>query len=124
VPLTIYPHLVPIGGAFSRQGLLAVTTGTSRLYIDDSWTVLQVRASVNTPPQGASIIVDVFKNGSTIFTTTGNRPAIAAGANTAVSAAAPDIPSLVPGDYLTVNIVQVGTGVNPGADLTVNVLGR
>jgi hypothetical protein len=116
--------VVPVGGPFSRQGLLQVTTGVSRFYADDYYYLSGVRASVNTAPQGASIIVDVFKNGSTIFTTTGNRPTITAGTFTASSAAPPDLLFVQPGDYLTVNIAQVGTGVNPGADLTVNVLGR
>jgi hypothetical protein len=115
--------VLPVGAPFFRQGPLAVTTGVSRFYADDYYYLSSVRASVNTAPTGASIIVDVFKNGSTIFTTTGNRPAIAAAAATAVSAAPPDLLFLVPGDYLTVNIAQVGTTF-PGADLTVNVLGR
>jgi hypothetical protein len=116
--------VVPVGGPFSKQGLLQVTTGVSRFYADDYYYLSGVRASVNTAPQGASIIVDVFKNGSTIFTTAGNRPTITAGTFTASSAAPPDLLFVQPGDYLTVNIAQVGTGVNPGADLTVNVLGR
>jgi len=115
--------IVPVGGPFSKQGPLTVTTGVSRFYADDYYYLSGVRASVNTAPQGASVIVDVFKNGSTIFTTTGNRPAIAAGAVTASSAAAPDLLFVQPGDYLTVNVAQVGTAY-PGADLTVNVLGR
>ncbi len=115
--------IVPVGGPFTKQGLLAVTTGVSRFYADDYYYLTGVRASVNTPPQGASVIVDVLKNGSTIFTTTANRPSIAAGTNSASSAAPPDLLFLSPGDYLTVNVVQTGSAV-PGADLTVNVLGR
>ncbi len=115
--------IAPVGGPFSKQGLLQVTTGVSRFYADDYYYLSNVRASVNTAPQGASIIVDVFKNGSTIFTTTGNRATITAGTFTATSSP-PDLLFVQPGDYLTVNVAQVGTGVNPGADLTVNVLGR
>lgn len=115
--------VIPVGTPFSRPGLLSPTTGVSRFYADDYYYLTSVRASVGTAPAGASLIVDVLKNGSTIFTTSGNRPAIAPGAFTAVSAAPPDLLFLVPGDYLTVNIAQTGSAV-PGADLTVNVLGR
>lgn len=115
--------VVPVGGPFSRQGPLAVTTGVSRFYADDYYYLTSVRASVNTPPQGASVIVDVLKNGSTVFTTTGNRPAITAGTTTATSAGPPDLLYVQPGDYLTVSVAQVGTST-PGADLTVSVLGR
>jgi len=115
--------VVPVGGPWSKSGPLSVSTGVSRFYADDYYYLSSVRASVNTAPVGASIIVDVLKNGSTIFTTTANRPTITAGTNSAISAAPPDLLFVVPGDYLTVNVAQVGTG-NPGADLTVNVLGR
>ncbi len=113
----------PVGGPFFKQGPLSVSTGVSRFYADDYYYLSSVRASVNTAPQGASLIVDVFKNGSTIFTTTGNRPTITAGSFTATSAAPPDLLFLQPGDYLTINVVQVGSTAQ-GQDLTVNVLGR
>jgi hypothetical protein len=115
--------VLPVGGPFSKQGPLSVTTGTSRFYADDYYQLSSVRASVGTAPSGSSIIVDVFKNGSTIFTTAANRPTITTGTNTAVSAATPDLLFVQPGDYLTVNIVQTGSTV-AGSDLTVNVLGR
>jgi hypothetical protein len=115
--------IIPVGGPFTKQGPLAVTTGVSRFYADDYYYLSGVRASVNTAPQGASVIVDVLKNGSTVFTTTGNRPTITAGTNTASSAAAPDLLFVQPGDYLTVNVVQTGS-TTAGGDLTVNVLGR
>jgi hypothetical protein len=115
--------IVPVGAPFTRQGQLSVTTGVSRFTADDYYQLSSVRATVNTAPAGAAVVVDVLKNGSTVFTTTGNRPSIAAGATTAVSAAPPDLLFVVPGDYLTVNVAQVGSAV-PGSDLTVNVLGR
>lgn len=115
--------VVPVGGPFTKQGPLAVTTGVSRFYADDYYYLSSVRASVGTAPAGAPVIVDVLKNGSTIFTTAGNRPSITAATNTATSAAAPDLLFVQPGDYLTVNVVQTGTGP-AGSDLTVSVLGR
>jgi hypothetical protein len=114
--------VVPVGGPFTKQGVLTVTTGVSRFYADDYYYITAARASVNTAPTGAAIIVDILKNGVTIFTTSANRPTIAISGFTGVSSA-PDIPFVVPGDYLTVNIAQVGSTV-AGADLVVSVLGR
>jgi hypothetical protein len=82
-------------------------------------TITSVRASVGTAPTGASVIVDVHLNGTTIFTTQGNRPTISPGAFTSGSAT-PDVTSVAAGDYLTIDIDQVGSTV-AGAYLTVQV---
>lgn len=118
----------PTGGAveltptFSYNGTIATLTGTYRWYNDTgaTLTIGTVRASVGTAPAGASIIVDVRKNGTTIFTTTGNRPTITAGSQYATAGGAPDTPTLANGDYWTVDIVQVGS-TTAGASLTVTV---
>lgn len=102
---------------FSKSGVLAVGAGTGRLPFRRACTIVSVKAIVNTPPTGASLIVDVNKNGTTIFTTQANRPTIAAGANNS-STTAPDVTSLAVDDYLTVDIDQVGSTV-AGSDLTV-----
>ena len=70
-----------------------------------------------TAPTGASIVVDVNKNGTTIFTTQANRPTVAAAGNVS-GQAVPDVTSLAVGDYLTVDIDQVGSTI-AGADLVV-----
>lgn len=103
----------------SQGGTLSVKTGASRFYVESSYTIVGVRVAVGTAPTDASIIVDVNKNGTTIFTTQGNRPTIAASSNTA-TANNPDVTSLVAGDYLSVDIDQVGSTV-AGSDLTVQV---
>jgi hypothetical protein len=104
---------------FSSQGDLAVKVGTSRLYFDAAQTIASIRASVGTSPVGASIIVDARKNGTTLFPTNpGNRPTIAPGSFTVT--AVPDVVAFSAGDYLTVDIVQVGTA-SPGANLTVQI---
>lgn len=104
---------------YSHAGTLAPTTGTFRLYAERAMTITQVRASVGTAPTGAALVVDVNKNGTTVFTTQSNRPSIAAGSNTA-TATAINVTSLAAGDYLTVDIDAVGSTV-AGADLTVTV---
>ena len=83
-------------------------------------TVLGVTAAVNTAPVGSAIVVDVNRNGTSLFAVQANRPQIAAGANATVGSAAPAVVSLATGDYLTVDVDQVGSGV-AGADLTVLV---
>lgn len=100
-------------------GALVTTTGVTRFYLDHHWKIDAVRASVGTAPTGSTIIVDVKKNGTTIFTTTGNRPTIVISGHTAASGV-PDIADLAPGDYLTVDIVQVGSSTH-GSDLDVQI---
>ena len=100
---------------FSLPGALTATTGQSRQYFEASNTITNVRASVGTAPTGSSIICVVLKNGTTIYTTQGNRPTITTGTNTA-TANNPDITSISAGDYLTVNVAQIGSST-AGADL-------
>lgn len=105
---------------FAKEGVLAVASGVSRLYTDETYVIEQVRASVNTPPAGASIIVDVHKNGTTIFTTQSRRPTISAGGNTAINSGAIEGFTIGNDDYLTVDVDQIGSST-PGSDLTVTV---
>lgn len=103
----------------SYAGTSSVGAGTMRWYPPTAITITSVRASVNTQPIGASLIVDVNKNGTTIFTTQSNRPQIAASTNTDLSGT-PDVTALAIGDYIQVDIDQVGSTV-AGADLTVEI---
>ena len=83
-----------------------------------TWQALRMRAG--TAPTGASLIADINKNGVTMFTTQANRPTIAAGANSAGAVTLPDITALAAGDYVSVDIDQIGSGV-AGSDLTVAI---
>jgi len=104
---------------FSEVGDLATKTGTFRFYCQRAYTIVEVEAAVGTAPTGAAVIVDVNKNGTTIFTTQSNRPQIAV--STFVdSAGGIDVSSLADGDYLTVDIDQIGSTV-AGADLVVSI---
>lgn len=107
---------------YSYLGSLAVSTGTFRLYNDTgaTWTINGIRASVGVASAGASIIIDVNKNGTTLFTTQANRPTIAAAANTSGNVTNMDVTSVAVGEYLTVDIDQIGS-TTAGADLTVQV---
>jgi hypothetical protein len=105
---------------FDFVGGLSVGAGVRRWLMPFPATVLGVTAAVNTAPVGSAIVVDVNRNGTSLFTVQANRPQIAAGANATVGSAAPAVVSLATGDYLTVDVDQVGSGV-AGADLTVLV---
>lgn len=106
---------------YSKQGTLTVATGTMRLPIDGTYTIVGTRLMVGTAPTGADLIIDVNKNGSTIYSTQANRPKITAGSNSGGPGTAPDVTSLAAGDYLTVDIDQVGSTI-AGSDLTVAVV--
>jgi hypothetical protein len=112
---TVPDQLMP----YTRPGVLVVEGGTARMRFPADATIVSVAATVNTAPTGASIIVDVNKNGTTVFTTQANRPTIAA-AGTASGDQVPAVTAIGAGDYLTVDIDQVGS-TTPGADLAVVV---
>lgn len=82
--------------------------------------IKEVRIAVKTAPTGAAIIVDVNKNATTIFTTQGNRPQIAAAATEGTTTTI-EVSALVKGDNLTFDIDQVGSGT-AGAYLAVEVI--
>jgi hypothetical protein len=82
-------------------------------------TIASVRASVGTAPTGASIIVDVNKNGTTIFGTQSARPTIAASGFTNKTTGH-TVTTIADGDYFTVDVDQVGSSV-AGANLTVQI---
>lgn len=103
-------------------GTLSVAAGKYRIYNDTglTLTIRAVRASVNTAPTGAAIRIDVNKNGTTIFTTQGNRPNIAISGFTS-KVTNMDVITLADGDYLTVDVDVIGSSV-AGSDLAVAVL--
>ena len=105
---------------FSKTGSLVVEAGVHRLYNDSgaNWTIVGIRASAGTAPAGASILVDVNVNGTTIFTTQANRPAIAAATNTSGRVTNMDVVTVANGQYVTVDVDQVGS-TTAGSDLTV-----
>ncbi len=106
---------------FAQSSTLSTLVGSIRYRFPFAATILGVTTAVNTAPTGASIICDVNKNGTTVFTTQGNRPTIAVSTNAShsgTSEAIPDVTSIAAGDYLTVDIDQVGSTV-AGSDLTV-----
>jgi len=117
-------HLTPTptiqSQTYSVSGGLSDESGQFRLYNDslNDRKITSVRASVGTAPTGSSLIVDVNKGGTTIYTTQANRPTISVSGYT--SKTVPDVSTWGVGEYLTVDIDQVGSTVS-GSDLTVTV---
>jgi len=107
--------------SFYKSGALSVATGTQLLPVDGTYTIIGTRLTAGTAPAGSSIIIDVNKNGTTIYTTQANRPTVAAGTQTGGPGSAPDVTALSAGDYLSVDIDQVGSGTS-GSDLTVSII--
>lgn len=107
-----------IGGVFpfSRSGLLAVITGSARIYAPGSaaLTLKSARASVSLAPQGSSAIIKLMKNGTTELVT------LTIAANDYTSGRQTFTATLDVTDYLTVDITQIGS-TYAGADLTVQV---
>jgi hypothetical protein len=108
---------------FSKtNSTLATEAGLHRFYNDTgkTWTIQYVRATVGIAPTGASLIVDVNRDGTTIFTNQANRPTIAASSNSSGKNTDMDITTVADGSYLTVDIDQIGSTIAGGA-LTVQV---
>lgn len=113
---------IAANSALTITGTLSVGGSKLRFYNNYGVTqvITQVHISVDTPPSGAAIIVDIHKNGTTIFTNQAHRPEIAIGANTGYTSII-DVSSWEAGDYIQVLIDQIGSGT-PGSDLVLQVI--
>jgi len=80
--------------------------------------VIDVRVRLRDQPTGTSVIFDVNKNGSTIFTTQANRPEVATSTNT--DTAVPNVTSFADDDYLSIDIDQIDSNaIGAGAVVVV-----
>jgi len=104
---------------FVVAGLLIVGSSPIRLHAPRACTVDNVTVAVGGAPLGSSVIVDVNRNGETIFTTQGNRPEIAASGLEDLSSV-PDVTAIAQNDVITIEVDQTGSTV-PGSDLVVQV---
>ncbi len=87
-----------------------------------SLTIEKAYIYCKTPGTAGSTIVDINKNGTTIFTTQGNRPALAYDdADKKAESGTPDVTSLAEGDIVSIDIDQVAAGA---ADLSVIIICR
>lgn len=121
---SLAPQKLPREAVFLILDTLETNYGKIKLYnlTGQTLTLEKVFLSVNTAPQGSSIIADINKNGTTIFTTQTNRPTILESELTGYTTTL-DITTWEDGSYLTMDIDQIGSST-PGADLTCIVVGR
>ena len=101
-------------------GTVAIGAGASRWYnkTGSAKTLGQVTVSAGTAPTGADLILDVNKNGVSVFTNQASRPKVAAGAF--VGVVTPPATTIADGDYVSIDVDQVGSTV-AGANLIVEV---
>ena len=103
------------GGQYSFQitGYLAIQTNAApAIVVDADRSVRDIYGIVSSAPGGASIILQINRNGALYVTVQ-----IPAGATISNIAGGFGLPALRSGDLLTLNIGGVGTTV-PGSDLT------
>lgn len=102
-------------------GRLATGSNVAGVYIASAGeTIQKILIYCGTPGSASSTIVDLNKNGTTLYTTQGNRPTLAYDdADQVATATDPDVTSLASGDVVTLDIDQVATGAE---DLTVVML--
>lgn len=107
-------NMVSVGG-------LSAAAGKDFVVAPYAGVIKKIAASVGTAPTGAALIVDINKNGTTIFTTQANRPTIAVSTTAATMAGNPEIATFAAGDLLSIDVDQVGSTV-AGSNLGVTVL--
>ena len=117
---TVADAIVPTF-VFTITGTL--TTGTNltpALIVPGAYTIQKAYAYVKTAPTGATILIDINVNGTSIWNSDqNNRLTIAASAQTG-SQTIFDTTALQDFDVLTVDVDQVGSTI-AGADLTVEL---
>lgn len=118
--------VIPYGPALARfvfNGKLATATTVDGAFIVPfAGTIVRVTLFRRTAGNSGSTTIDILKNGTTVYTTSGNRPSVtSASGNNQVSAGAalPDVTAVAQDDRLELSLVAVEGG-NP-QDVTVLV---
>lgn len=106
--------------SFYIDGDLTVDTDLISIICPMALTITEVRLAVSTAPTDADLIIDINKNGTTLYTTQANRPTVAA-SGTSATATDPDVTNLAVGDILSLDIDQIGSTI-AGANLSVIVI--
>lgn len=113
-------NTIPSEAVFTIPGIVTTGAKNIRYYCETPRSVANVVVSVGTAPTGSSMIFDVNKNGTTIFTTQANRPSIAA-SGFYDGSSVPDVTSFAAGDYITIDVDQVGSSVS-GSNAVVKIV--
>jgi hypothetical protein len=100
--------------ALSLRGTLVVGIGVIPLVFPSNKTIVRITAAVGVAPTGQAIIFDIKKNGVTILSTV----VLSIQPNSTVALPiVPDDATILTGDILTVDVIQVGS-LQPGAYAT------
>jgi hypothetical protein len=102
---------------YSPGGLITGTNIGPRYVVPQTMTIVKCWLIVRTAPTDAAITIDIHKNGTTIWSTQGNRATIAYGQTTGNTTTF-NTTALSAGDYLDLDIDTVGSTV-AGTDLTI-----
>lgn len=111
---------------YSRDGNALAESGLHRWYARRDLTIIGVLTSAGVAPVGGPLVFDVLRHtsdsdpGTSIFTTTANRPTLADGEHVQTTVA-PDITQIAQGEYLTVDIVSVPSPT-PGSKIDLRIL--
>ena len=123
VEVPLYP---PVGGGydrvevipFSKIGALSPTTQPFAYpIVGGTFKIESIAAHCTTAPTGSPVVIDILKNGVSIFSVPGDRMTIQPGTNDGVAGNVSAV-RFTDGDTLAVIIVSVGS-TNPGATLVV-----
>ena len=104
---------------FLPSNLAVGTEKQGRIYLPFAGTIKKALIYSKTGPTGSDAIIDINKNGTTIWTTQTNRVKIIAGANTGTQTSF-GVTTFADGDYFTFDIDQIGSTI-AGADLSVHL---
>lgn len=107
---------------FCLTGVL--TTGVNKIgwLSDGTYTITKIKIYSSIMPTGADIIVDIHKNGVSLFTTQVNRPTVIVGTNLGTDRTNMDITTVVENDYVSLDIDQVGSTIAGGNNLIVELV--
>lgn len=100
-------------------GLVVGTDLVPLLIVPQAMTIERVSVRLKNAPSGSAIILDINKNGSTIWSNQDNRIQIADGALTGLQTVF-NTTSLAVDDYLTIDVDQIGSTFG-GSDLTIAI---
>lgn len=105
-------------GSFGTGGSFGVPV---RLLSPWNGTIQKVILSANVAPSDQDIIVDVNKNGTTIFTDQDHRPVITTGSFGGETTDI-DVADFIINDVFTIDLDQVGTSGSPGSDVITTIV--
>ncbi|BDI33395.1 hypothetical protein CCAX7_54460 [Capsulimonas corticalis] len=91
------------------SGALPVQNGMILWRVPSALTITQLKASIVVAPVGSAQIWDVKRNGVSIFSVSGNRLSIAAGATQGASAVADNAATCAEGDIISIDVTQAGS---------------